>query len=865
MTRNLILRLACIVLSVSCAMPALADGEQINGGGTRWVDPVVFFKLQDITSSDLQRNYRTGDININKVIKKKGVKIYGMRIKPIAAAGMIPSEIRRGLPGATIKFNYYNTFGVEGIALHEAGFCIYADDGVSRTYDFDYSFDVYDKKTEDNIKTHSVYSIKSLTMVPKDGGIAFSYAFEGKDSYSTVTKTKNSKGETRVISSKQTMKCNKSLGVNDKLSRFMYFNGGNRLLLMIGAGNPSMIIGSRKGRTKSEFLNMAWHRVYFEVEEIQVDAAVAAAEEGEELLPDEEGKPQLTEDDKQELRDYIDDLIDWLKGKGDPLGLGKHTDAKEGAVVGAIGTIASILMGSGIAGFIGGTGAQIASNITNTIIGGGGGELPPSLPERPDLPGSEPRRPEEENGRPQDPEPNPEQGSGNEPEPEPAPDSNPPGPVEDGFKPTFYPEYCQQYIKETSDGDLIMKDPVTNQDIKFFKNDEGLWENEKSGVTYTNVGLEENLRFRVENQDELRYTTEKGIRDAAEQHEMWVAQNERDRERGYSDEMKEYRDWKNEQERIQKKEEYIEKLADKYHTTTDKLRDKIAQQQSLAEEEAHYQKAVADHWDNAIAVAEVIDKGAEITINIMGECVPGGKAVKNAYTFAKSTLVAASEAVAEGKDLKEGLAHVAVGMGQGALGVIQNQAGDLTKNPFKEYLIVVGTESVKEGMGTYAKTGDMSKTFDSMLNAGTKKTGDFLTGKAVSWGIGNIKKGADLSLTDKPIHIDNDNGLRFSPKNAEFIKKWFGSGPSNMSKTTNLKGWNITDANGKFSFSGTSNVSFGGQIEVDKIFEAGIPELVNQAGAHDWEGTVAVGLKDDAVDFGKNVYLIIKRASNSKS
>ena len=239
--------------------------------------------------------------------------------------------------------------------------------------------------------------------------------------------------------------------------------------------------------------------------------------------------------------------------------------------------------------------------------------------------------------------------------------------------------------------------------------------------------------------------------------------------------------------------------------------------------------------------------------------------VKNAYTLAKSTLVAASEAVAEGKDLKEGLAHVAVGMGQGALGVIQNQAGDLTKNPFKEYAIVIGTESVKEGMGTYAKTGDLGKTFNSMLDAGAKKTGDFLTGKAVSWGIGNIKKGADLSLTDKQIHIDNDNGLRFSPKNAEFIKKWLGSGPKDMSKATNFKGWNITDANGNFTFSGTSNVSFGGQIEIDKIFEAGVPELMNQAGAHDWEGTMAVGLKNDAVDFGKNYILLIKRVSVMKN
>jgi len=94
MIRKVTCRIAVAMIFALLALPALADGEQIEGGGTRWVDPVVFFKLQDITTSDLQSNYRTGNIDINKVIKKKGVKIYGMRIKPVAAAGIIPSEIR---------------------------------------------------------------------------------------------------------------------------------------------------------------------------------------------------------------------------------------------------------------------------------------------------------------------------------------------------------------------------------------------------------------------------------------------------------------------------------------------------------------------------------------------------------------------------------------------------------------------------------------------------------------------------------------------------------------------------------------------------------------------------------------------------
>ncbi|MBQ5509225.1 MAG: hypothetical protein IIT96_05625, partial [Muribaculaceae bacterium] len=63
MIRKVTCRIAVAMIFALLALPALADGEQIEGGGTRWVDPVVFFKLQDITTSDLQSNYRTGNID----------------------------------------------------------------------------------------------------------------------------------------------------------------------------------------------------------------------------------------------------------------------------------------------------------------------------------------------------------------------------------------------------------------------------------------------------------------------------------------------------------------------------------------------------------------------------------------------------------------------------------------------------------------------------------------------------------------------------------------------------------------------------------------------------------------------------------
>ncbi|MBR3114481.1 MAG: hypothetical protein IKH47_01715, partial [Bacteroidaceae bacterium] len=54
----------CLTLCAWSALPALADGEQRNFEvGTRWVDPVEFYELQDINRTDFQRDYDQGDID----------------------------------------------------------------------------------------------------------------------------------------------------------------------------------------------------------------------------------------------------------------------------------------------------------------------------------------------------------------------------------------------------------------------------------------------------------------------------------------------------------------------------------------------------------------------------------------------------------------------------------------------------------------------------------------------------------------------------------------------------------------------------------------------------------------------------------
>ena len=68
-----------------------------------------------------------------------------------------------------------------------------------------------------------------------------------------------------------------------------------------------------------------------------------SAERGEAVASGDYPFP-LTESERQSLIDTMDDLTDWLLGKGDPLGLGEHTDATESAVVEVIGAIGAILL-----------------------------------------------------------------------------------------------------------------------------------------------------------------------------------------------------------------------------------------------------------------------------------------------------------------------------------------------------------------------------------------------------------------------------------------------------------------------------------------------------------------------------------------
>ena len=803
----------CLTLCAWSALPALADGEQRNFEvGTRWVDPVEFYELQDINRTDFQRDYDQGDIDFNKVIKAKGLKVYGLRLKPFCGATFVEKFAyitEAADKDASFEFEFQNLYGVRGVPLHEAGFCIYVDESVSKSYDFSYKWSTYHPDVrgwcehwENNTST-STLNISNLRLTSTESSLAFSYSFTGHENF-TGTYRNHCKGENDFVDSGTQTKdydFSKPDGVNTKLAHFIYFRGARDLLLMIGC--DAMSLAKFMKESEIPLLQRPWPRVYFFVEEILVE---------------DDGGPILSEEDRQELVQYLEGLTTWLSGEGDPLGLGEHTDANTSAVIGAIGTVASILLGNGLAGMLGGGAGSLVDTLVNSATGGAN-PLPGSdAPDLTKMEGLKGRKPEEEDDNDKDKE------------------NEPPPPPEEKL------DFLDRYTRVDSDGDFWVRDPVTGKETLYTNNGDGTYRNFNTDQDWKPEEINEHLRYRDENSGPLKQDAETAAKNAAEQHAQWEKESKE-----LSQDGKDYLDWKHKQEEAIRKEEQIQKLAEKYgvRPTEQAVKLAIRHEQELAQIEHDMQMDMANQYDKGIETLGVIDKTCEIGVNVMATCMPGGEAVKDAYTFAKATLVAASEAVNEGKSLGEGLAHVAVGMGNGALGVIQNQAGNLAgegKYAWVEELgINVATEDLKEGMNAYYKTGDLAKARDAMLQATGKKTAEFGVGKLISYGTGKLKESATNALAG--------GESKMSEGMAKKVDYWFNKTHTGHigSRAEMFKAKVSTD--GKLSFGKGAGFSvFYGTIDTGKLTEGVINETLNQTGAHDWAGNLVQGANDMAVE-----------------
>ena len=121
-----------------------------------------------------------------------------------------------------------------------------------------------------------------------------------------------------------------------------------------------------------------------------------------------------------------------------------------------------------------------------------------------------------------------------------------------------------KYVTHHPDGSITIKDPITGEQKLYLPDGHGGYDNPLGGGYKSKEDMLNHLAYLDRNRYPLSQDAETAARNQAEQREQWDAQNARDRERGYSDDMADYRDWVKQQEYEIKKEERIAKLASEY-------------------------------------------------------------------------------------------------------------------------------------------------------------------------------------------------------------------------------------------------------------------------------------------------------------
>ena len=699
-------------------LPARADGEDKVEPGTQWVDPVAFYELQDVTTADLKRDYDQGDIDVNKVMKNKGVKIYGLKLKPVAIAAHIPGEQEIGQSidyTITKSYEYQDIMGIKGIALNEANFCVYSDESVSRTYSGEYNINGHthyvthsDILTDDDFvdRANVNITISSLQIVPTDDGVGFSYALKANVrtkgvSYNGGHEKDEYKGNGWV--------CSKPAGVNASLGHFIYFKGSRHLMVILGEDLMDVfnqyktdIYSSSSVPPTShqlEMLKRPWARVYFEVTEM--------------LVSETKG---LSEEERKALIKQGDGLMAWLKGEGDPLGLGEHTGPMTSAVINMLSTIASILIGNSIVTLAGGgAGGSLASMLQTA-----GGQQPPTPPDAPRMDAPDPKKKDDDD----------EEGNGGTP-----PDPN-------KFTPTNYPDLCNQYLTQQPDGDIVVKSPVTGKDQHYYNQGDGTWISD-SGIAYDKEDIENRLRYEAENAGTLRQddTTAKIYQQRNDQ--VW------------NDQKNTPDQWLTNKEAewaaAEKKQEMLNELGLKYHVadpTEENIKKAIEEQKQRAKDQLLWAMKRDVKLSAIITGLEVVDKGAETFVYAAGNALgPGmGAKIRDLYTMGKAVGVAGMEAVI---DKDKGFDHVFRGAVKGGVGILQHHAGGLVKDlpvgdtwkTLAQGSIWVGSNSITGALNAYEKAG--SDVYDVAQGA---QTG--LRMKGAAWVISKVASGGYNAASD---------------------------------------------------------------------------------------------------------------------
>lgn len=433
----------------------------------------------------------------------------------------------------------------------------------------------------------------------------------------------------------------------------------------------------------------------------------------------------------------------------DPLGLDREATPEEAVGIGAIAAIISLLAGS--AGAIGGGIGGIAGGIGGGAGAMGGGipsELPPSLPEEYAFIDDYDWNKENEEGE--------EGGKGTEEY-----DDEPPQEPESEHDTADDTNSLidKKYVEHNPDGSITITDPVVGSKNTYEPDGNGGWDNPLTGGGFNSDSeLLSHLASREENRETLLKDAQQAVKNLEDSRKEWEDKVKQEFDQGFSKEMEEYRNWKEEQEQKLehdiKVEHRIEELACKFHVepTKDAVMKALAEEQSKNEFESYEQQAIADEYGKSEEYAKNVKTTAAVgLVAVPLVAATGGaalgtgaltaaeigkaKLVYDVYTVSKSVVEFNGEAYLHNGSLKDHVSATALGLVHGGLGVAQNHVGNIAgnntivKNTVGKFIfntsaqggLYVGSEVGKgalfSGYSEYEKTGDYEKAQEAALNS----------------------------------------------------------------------------------------------------------------------------------------------------
>ena len=310
-------------------------------------------------------------------------------------------------------------------------------------------------------------------------------------------------------------------------------------------------------------------------------------------------------------------------------------------------------------------------------------------------------------------------------------------------------ERRRRFLKENEDGTRTMEDPATGKQYTLYPtydedgNQTG-WKNEND-TPYDEAGIDEWLDWRERNssafsQDDA--TAEQNLKD-------WRDRNEE--LRGYDE-----KEYKKKEEAIaaqRKRDDYIDKIANKYFvdltsieygkgTAKEKEEAKIKaarkginEMKKEALQKYREMAGVEEGLSILIAQTELVQRVCDSTITIGAQVVPGGKTVQTYYSMAKNGLGRGFEAHGSGGSFAKGLAAGSV---EGALEVAQNNAdvlGDAAGSKMAEYGIQVGSGVAKEVFSGWYEGKSVKETAKGVLGNASGEFIKIATGKVIGKGM----------------------------------------------------------------------------------------------------------------------------------